>query len=188
MSRDVNPMPGSCKFSDLITIELRNYFGEFDSIIELGCGRGGNLTKYPEVKTLVGIDPNPINIKKAQKVVKNGQIILGDHTLLSKFDNNQFDVGFTCSVLDHMEDFIPALNDLCRVCKNIMLLEPTIKGPTRQAKKSETSCWKISWYHDYVAWLKMKGLDFRSLYFPMYKTDSGKLFWQFIIYSEKYIG
>jgi len=188
MTRDVNPMSGSCKYSDLIATELRNYFGKFDSVIELGCGRGGNLTKYPEVKTIVGIDPNPINIKKAQKAVKNGQIILGDHTLLTKYDTNQFDVGYTCSVLDHMENFVSALHELCRICKNVMLLEPTIIGPSRQAKKSETNCWKISWYHDYAAWLKMKCLDFKSLYYPMYNTDSGKLFYQFIIYSEKYIG
>jgi len=188
MSRDVNPMPGSCRFSDLIAFGLHNNFGKFDSVIELGCGRGGNLTEYPEVKTVVGIDPNPINIEKAQKVVKNGQVILGDHTLLTKYNTNQFDVGYTCSVLDHMEDFIPALNELCRVCKNVMLLEPTITGPSKQAKKSETSCWKISWYHDYAAWLTLNDFNFKCLPYPMYKTNSGPLFHKYIINSKDYTG
>ena len=182
MTRDVNPMPGNCKFSKTITAEIHSNFDTTESIIELGCGCGGNLAELSSIAgKLVGIEPHPDNFQKAFKSVgENVTVIHGDHTQLESFGDNQFDVGFTCSVLDHMEDFRGALGELLRVCKNVMLFEPTM-SPGRQAREDETNCWQISWYHDYGAWLHDDGLEYFIKPFPLYSTSSGKLFHQIII-------
>lgn len=189
MTRDTNPMKGHCRFADIIHGEIMKHFGNPVKVIELGCGSGLNLSKFTSSVARVGIEPHPENYEKAKKLSKDATIINSDHNYLQRFSINQFDVGYTCSVLDHMENFIPALSDLCRVSKRVMLFEPVITGASRQALPSETSCWKISWYHDIEAWLKdQKGLTFTVTPKILYRTSSGLKFHQFIINSEGYAG
>lgn len=187
MSRDVNPMVGHCRYANIIHDEIVKEFGVPDSVIELGCGRGGNLHKFIETSACIGVDPNPDNIQAARDLP--GMMILSntDHSVLHNHEYNQFDVGYTCSVLDHMENFTEALSELCRVCKRLMLFEPVIEGESRQARPDETSCWTISWYHDLAAWLKKQpDITFKDTPYVLYKNDSGKKFHQFIINCEKY--
>lgn len=192
MSRDVNPMPSTCKFSGLIKDEIKKHFGNPKTVIELGCGLGGNLFQFwnDETEMLVGVEPHHGNIHTARLLkpdVLKCLIYEGSHLLLSMFTTNQFEVGFTCSVLDHMEDFHPALIDLCRISKKVMLFEPIKGGPSRQAEESETNCWKTTWYHDYELWLKeeMKAY-YTILHRPLYSDNSGPYFHQIIIDSENF--
>ena len=188
---DVNPMPGNCKYSKIISTEIRKHFGELERLIELGCGCGGNLAEFPNAEVLVGIDPLEYNVKAATAILHNynyprHHIVLGDHTFLKKFGDNNFDVGFTCSVLDHIENFGLALRELCRVSKKVMLFEPYIEGVERRALEVETSCWETTWYHNYHFALTSMGVEFERVPFPLYPTDSGPLFHQFVIDSEQY--
>jgi len=48
-------MVGLCKFSDVVASGVREVCGEPTSILELGCGPGGNLAKFPKSSCL-GID------------------------------------------------------------------------------------------------------------------------------------
>jgi len=180
-------MNGSCKFADLVAFEVIKHFGLPKNVIELGCGCGKNLAKFSDVEVAIGIDPCLENVRRARKNCKGANIVLGSHSLLMNFNTNEFDVGYTCSVLDHMEDFRPAISELCRVCRKVMLFEPIIKGASRQAFPGETDCWKISWYHDIESWLKkQETIKFECFPKPMYKINSGQMFYQFIIDSEKY--
>lgn len=176
-------MVSRCTFADLIHSEITKHFGEPENILELGCGCGGNLDKFPN-SNCVGIDPCKKNIELATG--SSSQIILGNHTDLTKFKTNKFDVGLTCSVLDHIENFEPALTELCRVCKKLILFEPIINEQPRQALKSETGFWSITWYHNYSLWLSGLGLKNEITHFPLYKKNSGPLYHKIIVDSEDY--
>ncbi len=160
-----HPMIGECGFADVIFKKASRYSPK--SIIELGCGNGGNLAKFSCEKK-VGIDP----------CEENNPMILGDHTYLENYSINEFDLGFTCSVLDHIEDWERALSDMMRICKDVMLIEPYV-GKERQAKKKETFRWKETWYHDYVSFLE--GFKYEVEKYPLYKNNSGKFFHIFYI-------
>ena len=181
-------MRGNCKYFDVIFNEIIKHFGFPETIVELGCGSGKNLAKFSCVKLAIGIDPLLENILKAQRIKGNFQFILGDHEYLKHFETNQFEVGFTCSVLDHIEDFRSALNEMCRICQNVILFEPIIKGQSRQAKQCETNCWKTSWYHDYSSWLVKVGLEFSCKSYLLYSKNSGPYFHQIVIDSKNYLG
>jgi SAM-dependent methyltransferase len=190
MTKDVNPMVGNCKYSKIIALEIRKHFGEPESLIELGCGRGGNLAEFPEATPLVGIDPLSDNVEVARKLNLRADmvvdIIMGDHFSLSNYMLNQFDIGFTCSVLDHIERFEQALKSMCLICRNIMLFEPITMGESRRAFERETSCWETTWYHNYHFVLGRMGLEFKCHPYQLYSTNSGPRFHQFIIKTENY--
>jgi len=170
---NVNPMPGGCGFADTIYQKVLSYCDYPNAVLELGCGVGGNLAKFKNSKTRVGIDPYKPNIDAAQH---NCKAILGDHTHLKEFKANQFDLGITCSVLDHIEDFKVAFCDMIRICRELVLLEPMKNGVNRQCKKFETSHWKSTWYHDYVGFLNSIDVVFSTEPSPLYKTNSGPLY------------
>ena len=172
--RNVNRMHGLCNFSHIVYEKVIEKIGYPDSIIELGCGNGGNLEKFNLSNKRIGIDPKFKNIKKALFRDINCQFIHGNHNVLKNFKVNDFDLAFTVSVLDHIEDFTVALSDMLIISKNTILFEPYIKGTHRQANKYETKWWKISWYHDYEKYLKNHNYTIEP--FPLYNGNSGRLF------------
>jgi len=182
---DVNPMHSKCRFYSIIESQIRKYCRNPRTILELGCGNGRNLSQFPD-SFCVGIDPDSLNVKYAKERVKKGEVYLGNHKILSSFSNNQFDVGFTCSVLDHIENFGPVLANLCRVCKKVILIEPMVKGQPRQALKSETAFWEVTWYHNYPFWLSGLGVDFTISSFPLYKKNSGPLYKKIVVSSANF--
>ncbi len=184
MSRDVNPMVGGYLFSEEIYKDVIDNFGQPLSILELGCGPGGNLAKFEQAYR-VGIDPLPENVNRAKKAMV-GEVILGDHRNLKQFQDNQFDVGITCSVLDHIENFQVALVELVRVCKNLLLIEPVKDGQPRQAMPDETKFWKTTWYHDYKKLLVGLGLKFSETKSPLRKTNSGPFYRTYAVKCEMY--
>jgi len=183
---DVNPMVGNCKYAKLIASEIRKHFGAPKSIVELGCGCGKNLAEFSDAIFTLGIDPLLSNVRTALASITRGNIILGNHDVLNGFADGMYDVGFTCSVLDHIENFETALRGLCRVSRKVMLFEPYINGVDRKALETETSCWKTTWYHNYEFILNAMEVPYDTISYPLYSTDSGPLFHQFIIDSEQY--
>jgi len=181
----IHGMVTRCKHSELIFRSIRSKFGLPQSVVELGCGDGGNLARFGPKTFSVGIEPFKLNFDRAGKVVSSGRVIRGDHRSLVKFNSNQFDVGFTCSVLDHIENFEPALLQLLRIARNLFLLEPYIPGVQRKSTKGETRYWKTTWYHDYVRILKEiseKGfISYEVTSHPLYPRNSGPLYHKFFI-------
>ena len=140
---DVNPMPGGCSYADAIHEESRNAIKDPLSVFELGCGNGGNLAKFTTSNIRVGIDPSEENITAANQ--RDGiSAILADHTYMENFLTDEFDLGITVSVLNHIPSLNPALNSMMRICSKLILFEPTIRGENRQAKKGESSRYKAT--------------------------------------------
>jgi len=172
--KNVNKMYGYCNFSHIVyekVIEKCNYP---NSIIELGCGNGGNLGKFTETNIRIGIDPKKENIESALHRDIDCQFIWGDHGILENYKWNTFDLGLTVSVLDHIEDYKIALSSMLYIAKEIILIEPYIKGVERRAFKNETRWWKITWYHDYEKFLENISYTIESC--PLYDIGSGKLY------------
>lgn len=93
-------------------------------VLEFGCGTGKNLlmiqSEAPEIDTF-GIDISFLNcIKAFGKDLNN--ITHGDEGMLGHLGN--FDVVFTCSVLDHIEDIESIIEELKRIAnKSIVIAE-----------------------------------------------------------------
>ena len=176
MNKDINCMSGRCRFASRIYLGVVAKYGEPDSVIELGCGNGLNLKQFSKASRRVGIDPFQPNIVAANKNVPEVEIIHGCHLKLKDFEKNEFDLGITCSVLNHIEHYELALDELFRICKKLYLVEPTIEGENRPALASETSSPNDTWYFDYRSALTKRGLDFSIKHTPLYKKNSGSLY------------
>lgn len=134
-------------------------------ILEIGCNCGPNLCllakKFPDA-TIIGIDINPMAVKKsnewiAQEGILNAKLLEGKADELEKFQDKSFDVVFTDAVLiyigpDKIKDVI---KDIIRITQRVLILvewhsfEPQSKDPYGLGVYY-SSCWK----RDYVALLK----------------------------------
>lgn len=102
------------KLIDLINAQKPN------SVFEYGCGTGKNLKLLDPIVTC-GLDVSPQNIIAGH--YKNGRnfLILGDEYHLGHLAN--FDVAFTCSVLDHIKDIDEIIEQLKRIAPIVFLAE-----------------------------------------------------------------
>lgn len=116
------------KLSDLIKNEKPN------SVFEFGCGSGKNISLQNCVTC--GLDVSPQNIIKAHYKNYCDFLILGDEYHLGHLAN--FDIVFTCSVLDHIEYITEIISELKRIGKTVFLAEADWHAPD-----------KFYWAHDY---------------------------------------
>lgn len=102
------------KLIDLIRAQKPN------SVFEFGCGTGKNIKLLDPIVTC-GMDISPQNITVSH--YKNGRnfAIIGDEYHLGHLAN--FDVAFTCSVLDHIEDIDRIIKELKRIAPAVFLAE-----------------------------------------------------------------
>lgn len=96
------------------------------SVLEFGCGTGKNLKEIQRLnkrdKTYVyGIDVSLIGLQHANIKNEIDYLALGDQDWLSKLYG--FDVVFTCSVLDHIENVSPIIKEMQRMAKHVFLAE-----------------------------------------------------------------
>lgn len=91
-----------------------------NSIFEFGCGVGKNLHLLRD-KEHLGIDLSAKAIKIASK--KGLNVICGDEAALKTI--GQFDVVFTCSVLDHIENIDSIIGDLNRIANTAIVIAET---------------------------------------------------------------
>jgi ubiquinone/menaquinone biosynthesis C-methylase UbiE len=100
------------------------------SILELGCGPGGNLnaiSKY-NYKRLVGVDIAEEMIDLAQKNTSGAELVKINGTDLP-FKDKEFDLSFSATVLQHNtdEDMLKnILSELCRVTNRELVLFETV--------------------------------------------------------------
>lgn len=85
------------------------------SVFEFGCNNGKNLSLLPKSVTHLGIDINPTVIEKYRKTGLN--LLCGDESFLRNMGGDSFDVVFTCSVLNHIEDVDDIVKELKRIAK-----------------------------------------------------------------------
>lgn len=88
-----------------------------ESGFEFGCNIGKNL-KNLGFENTSGIDISARAIKEA---VVDG-LICGDEKHLQSIEDDSYDVVFTCSVLNHIEDIDSIIEHLKRIAKKYVLL------------------------------------------------------------------
>lgn len=116
---------------------LKGVSFENKSVLEIGCGPGGNLLEVMKLnpKKLSAVDISSQMVSLAsKKVPSNVTITKIDGTQLP-FDDSTFDIIFTATVLQHNTDesmLISLMNEICRVSANRVYLferiESEIKG------------------------------------------------------------
>lgn len=113
-------------------------------VFEFGCGTGKNLR--PLEVAVCGLDVSFLNIIHAVTVNKIPFLIIGDEYHLGHLTN--FDVVFTCSVLDHIENVDRVVFELKRIANKCLFIAETNDTPYR-----------YYYPHDYEA-LGFKKLNF----------------------------
>lgn len=93
---------------------------EPNHVLEFGCGTGKHLGYFNDG---VGLDISFINITHAHVKKEASALILGDETHLRHLCN--FDVVFTCSVLDHIEDISGIIGEFKRIANKSVILAET---------------------------------------------------------------
>ncbi len=103
-------------------------------VLEVGCGPGGNLEKAYKAgpARLCGCDISPKMIETARRFLKekniDAQLKLSDGDNVP-FDNAEFDIVYTVTVLQHNSDaalLASLISDLCRVSRDsVILVEDT---------------------------------------------------------------
>lgn len=90
------------------------------SVLEVGCGRGQNLSLLPSGPLAVGMDIDHRTLQAAP-----GYRVCGS-ALMLPFADKSFDLVLTCGLLIHLTDEAvpPALDELARVArKHVLLIE-----------------------------------------------------------------
>lgn len=118
---------------------------EENSILEVGCGPGGNLAELlrRSPKRLVGCDVAPAMVESArhEKEVEGAEVVLIDGESLP-FADQEFDVSFTATVLMHNPEQRKAkiIDEMCRTTRShIYLIEDTSPTSTVATAKDEGS-------------------------------------------------
>lgn len=98
---------------------------KIDSVLEAGCGEG-ELTnfvnnKYPDLEKLSGIELETVTVHEANKRFPHLDIKQGSIYELP-FENDSFDLVIACEVLEHLDDPLAALDEICRVSSKYILV------------------------------------------------------------------
>ena len=107
------------------------------SVLEIGCGPGGNLLEVSKLHPLrlVGVDISDQMVSLAKNKTSGVAEVIKINGVSLPFKDNEFDIVFTATVLQHNTDekmLLSIMSELCRVCKgNVFLferIESSIKG------------------------------------------------------------
>lgn len=102
-------------FLNIIHRYLKN-FKQSTKILEVGCGNGKLLEKFPRNK-VIGIDFSPIAIKRAKMKIKDFPLIMGDAFKLN-FCNNSFDLVYSNGLIEHyIDSFEEIIREKYRITK-----------------------------------------------------------------------
>ena len=95
------------------------------SVLEFGCGPGKHLVELSSsgIAKLSGIDISPKAVEVAKK--KGLDVSEGTENSLKSIESNSYDIVFTCSVLDHIENIEDLVSDLSRIAKTAVIVAET---------------------------------------------------------------
>ncbi len=102
-------------------LDLNKLIPEGKSALEVGCGGGIMCEEIARIGfNTVGIDPSEPSIKTAtEHAIESGlkvNYVNGTGEALP-FDDNSFDVVFSCDVLEHVQDLPVVISEISRVLK-----------------------------------------------------------------------
>lgn len=103
------------------------------SVFEFGCGSGKNLkllqTLSDRITRIQGIDISLKNIENTRNINNLIDCFVGDENTLACMKEDMYDVVFTCSVLDHIEEIAGIIKNFEKIAKKgIVLLETNDKS------------------------------------------------------------
>ena len=95
---------------------------KLNTILEVGCGVGNNLSRVADMCNITGVDINNLALSEAQKKYPNGKFLNASLYELP-FQDNSFDFVFTRGVLIHIPpaDRLKALGELKRVSSQFII-------------------------------------------------------------------
>jgi ubiquinone/menaquinone biosynthesis C-methylase UbiE len=113
---------GSATYEDAVAERKRKLFGDLHgNVLELGPGRGVNLSYYPKDIHWIGIEPNPFNHPNIKKAAERSGIVqievrrLDGHKL--EASDNSIDAVVSTLVLCTVPDQEATLAEILRVLK-----------------------------------------------------------------------
>lgn len=98
-----------------------------ESVLEFGCGTAKHLKALPNVQFKLGIDVSLNNMIHAHVKNELNYLVLGDEDILTRLQD--FDVVFTCSVLDHIENIGDIIQHMQRIANKAIYLAETNDTP-----------------------------------------------------------
>lgn len=98
-----------------------------DSVLEFGCGTGKHLKALPNVRFKLGVDISIHNLLHGHIKNEQNYLILGDEDILPRLQ--QFDIVFTCSVLDHIPEVDQIIEEMKRIAQKAVFLCETLDTP-----------------------------------------------------------
>jgi len=124
---------------------LANIISDYkpDTILELGCGYGRvlkELAKKNKQATITGIDISKDQLKEAKEYLKDFNVSLLEYNGIKlPFDDNSFDVVYTCGVFSVLppEIVYPLLKEVYRVSKKIIIHDEEVFGDSVRFYKHE---------------------------------------------------
>ena len=198
--KKTNPCKNTDKIFDALEVDYRD---SMKKVLEFGCSWGGNLKyfmdKISKINT-VGVDINS-DVLKLSKDYPNFTGIVGDENALFRFADNEFDLAFTISVLDHIPfDYVVegAIDQLLRVSRRVILLEPFIEGvcgdvssKTRDSVRPDLpkgykkfALYSYLWDYDKI--LDKKSVDWQKKEMPLHQASLGPFYHLYVINSGKH--
>lgn len=122
-------------FFDTLPLEGR-------SVLEIGCGPGGKLSKLLSCSPgrLVGADLSPIMVELSQKRFEDQdvEVVQLERDVAYPFADQEFDVALTCTVLHHNTDdvVVSVLEQMARVTSEEIVLIEAVADETYSASPS----------------------------------------------------
>lgn len=99
-------------------------------VFEFGCGSGKNLSILNKLSIgTMGLDVSMMNVIRAYTIHEIPAVICTDESYLRNLVN--FDVVFTMSVLDHIEDVSNIIEEFKRICNKRVVLAETNDVPAQ---------------------------------------------------------
>lgn len=115
--------------TDFITREMRKFGHKKIKVLDVACGHGRLLyllSKEFKNLELYGIDINKNAVKIAKKTVPTARIGIGSVYKLP-FKDKYFDVVVIAASFMHFENPSKALEEITRVCRNLVMFDVTTK-------------------------------------------------------------
>jgi ubiquinone/menaquinone biosynthesis C-methylase UbiE len=157
------------------------------TVLEFGCNVGRNLATIrdsaPDVR-VIGLDINSDAVGAARGQGLDARV--GDETALAGFSDDEIDVSFTISVLDHIPDPRHTLAELCRVSRRaVLLLEPWMgeEGKVVRNVRAETgetvdtTPYSYSWDYSTLVPEVVPGWHLHAEPHPLGPTNLGPYYW-----------
>ena len=117
------------------------------SVFELGCNVGRNLVSIRDRDSsirLTGVDVNAEASEMARSM-RGLDVIHADDSFIAGLGDDEIDIVFTVSVLDHLTEPARVLNDMVRVARiGVLLLEPYLGREGKVVKNMDPATGELT--------------------------------------------